>query len=340
MTNQTGNIIYKKIILKMNKIIVTGGCGFIGSNLIIKLVEKYPEIEIIVIDNLWKGEKKYIENIPNVSIIIGDLRDNKFCIEHIKDVECVYHLADIVPNVSYAYNNEFEVFRNNILINSNVLNAVCENKIKKYIYTGTACSYTKDIQMKKHKYNYVSEEDIHPINTDTSYGMSKYLGEYEAELAHKKYNFELGIIRFHNVYGPMCYVGGLDKMQVIPSIIYKVINQKEDLVVWGDGSQYRDFIYIDDVIEALISLYFVGMNTGAIQVGSGVATTIKYVAEKVNSFNDNKLKINYDISKHVGDYGRISINKKASIMLNWNPRTSIDDGIRKTYDWIKSCREI
>ena len=325
------------ILYKMDnlKILITGGCGFIGTNFIKKLVKKYPDIKIKVIDNLWKGKKDYINNLINVELIIGDLRDNLFCIEKIKDIDCVYHLADIVPNVSYAYNNEFEVYRNNIIINSNVLNAVCENKIKKYIYVGTACSYTKDIQMNKDGYNYVTEDNIHPLNTDTSYGMSKYLGEYEALLAQKKYNFDLGLIRFHNVYGPFCYTEDMKKMQVIPSIIKKVITSEEDLVVWGSGNQYRDFIYIDDVTEALIDLFITGLNQGPIQIGSGKATTIKEIAEITNNLENNKLKIIYDKTKYEGDFGRVSINKKANVILSWKPKIKIEEGIEKTYKWFK-----
>lgn len=317
-------------------ILITGGCGFIGTNFIKKLVKKYSGINIKIIDNLWKGKKDYIENLKNIELIIGDLRENSFCLKTIKNVDCVYHLADIVPNVSYAYNNEFEVFRNNIIINSNVLNAVCENKIKKYIYVGTACSYTKDIQMNKDGYNYVTEDNIHPLNTDTSYGMSKYLGEYEALLAQKKYKFDLGLIRFHNVYGPYCYIEDMDKMQVIPSIISKVLKNKEELVVWGSGNQYRDFIYIDDVTNALISLYIDGLNQGPIQVGSGQPTTIKEIAEISNSLENNRLKIIYDKTKYEGDFGRVSINKKANVILGWKPKITIKEGIEKTYLWIKS----
>lgn len=318
------------------KILVTGGCGFIGSNLVIELSKRYTKCKITVIDNLWKGEKKYVENLPNVKIIVGDLRDNNFCLNNIKNFDLVYHLADIVPNVSYAFNNEFEVFRNNILINSNVLNAICQNGINKYIYTGTACSYTKDLQMNKDGINYVSEDDIHPINTDTSYGFSKYFGEYEAKIAQKKYNFELGIIRFHNVYGELCYINGLDKMQVIPSVIKKVIESKDELIVWGDGSQYRDFIYISDVIEALILMFFKGLNKGEIQIGSGNPTTIKYLSEYVNSLEDNKLKIIYDLDKPVGDFGRVSINKKAEKILGWNQKISLEEGVKKIHNWMKS----
>ncbi len=123
-------------------IIITGGCGFIGSNLVRKL-NNYNNNKITVIDNLWRGSEKYILNIPNVKLIIEDLSDKQICLKYIKNADVVFHLAEIVSGVEFAFNNEYYIYQKNITINSNVLNACIENNIKNYIYTGSACSYPK-----------------------------------------------------------------------------------------------------------------------------------------------------------------------------------------------------
>lgn len=322
------------------KIIITGGCGFIGSNLVKKLC-KYDNNRIIVIDNLWRGNKKYISNIPNVEIITEDLSDKQISLNYIKNADVVYHLAEIVSGVEFAFNNEYYIFQKNIIINSNVLNACIENKIPNYIYVGSACSYPK-IKQNNKGFNYFKEEDTFPLDPETSYGMSKYLGEYEALLAMKEKKINVGILRLHNIYGNFCSLD-IERMQVIPSLIYRIIknnNKNETLKVWGSGNQYRDFLHVDDVVNGLELIYLKGMNKGPIQIGSGYPTTIKelaFIISKINEEKNNiKTNIEFDTNRMEGDFGRISINDKSNKILNWKSTINIKEGVEKTFEWINN----
>ncbi len=190
--------------------------------------------------------------------------------------------------------------------------------------------------------NYFKEEDTFPLDPETSYGMSKYLGEYEALLAMKEKKINVGILRLHNIYGNFCSLD-LERMQVIPSLIYKILmnNEKnETLKVWGSGNQYRDFLHVDDVICGLELIYLKGMNKGPIQIGSGNPTTIKELTNIISKINNNKTnvktKIEFDISRMEGDFGRISINEKAKDILKWCNTVNLEDGIQRTFDWIYS----
>jgi nucleoside-diphosphate-sugar epimerase len=316
----------------MQNVLITGGGGFIGTNLVLRLT-KQDNINIIVIDNLWRGTKKYIENCPNVTFIEKDLTDYSVCLEHIKNVDIVYHLAEIVSGVDFAFNNQSFIYRQNIIINSNVISACVENNIKKYIYVGTACSYPKENQHKQ-GLNYFKEEDIHPLTPETSYGMSKYLGEYEAELIAKEHNIDIGILRLHNVYGPYCSYD--DKTsQVIPSLIKKSLATEKYLEVWGSGNQYRDFIYVDDVVDALLLASEKGMNMGVIQIGTGSPTTIKKISEILVTLNQEKdIELKYNLNKPEGDFGRLAIIEKAKQILNWEPKTTIEQGLEKTFKFM------
>lgn len=317
----------------MKNILITGGCGFIGTNLVLKLL-KEKDITITVIDNLWRGTDKYIKNIPNVEIIKGDLTDYNLCLKHIKNIDIVYHLAEIVSGVDFAFNNQYFIYRQNILINSNVLNACIQNKIKNYIYVGTACSYPKRNQHIK-GLNYFKEEDIHPLTPETSYGMSKYLGEYEAELASKECDINIGILRLHNVYGPYCSYDEKTS-QVIPALICKYLNAEKKLEIWGSGKQYRDFIYVDDVVEALILMSTKGLNKGVIQIGTGKPVTIREIGELLINFSDKKLSIEYDKNKPEGDFGRLAVIDKAKQILNWEPKVSFEIGLKNVYNFLKN----
>ena len=314
------------------KYLITGGCGFIGSNLVLKLAEN-TDNEITVIDNLWRGTDKYIKHLSNVNIIIGDLTDSNLCLKHIKNVDIVYHLAEIVSGVDFAFNNQLFIYRQNVLINSNVLHACIENNIKNYIYVGTACSYPKENQHIE-GLNYFREEDIHPLTPETSYGMSKYLGEYECQLAYKEHDINIGILRLHNVYGPYCSLD--DKTsQVIPALIKKTLNSDSCLEIWGSGNQYRDFIYVDDVVNALILILKKGMNKGVIQIGTGIPITINNIAEHLVNISNKNLKIEHNLNKPQGDFGRLAIIDKAKDILGWSPNISFKNGLMKTYIFFK-----
>jgi len=317
----------------MKTILITGGCGFIGTNLVLNLC-KDKNNKIIVIDNLWRGIDKYIKNISNVKFIKGNLTDYNLCLKYIINVDIVYHLAEIVSGVDFAFNNQSFIFRQNILINSNVLNACICNKIKNYIYVGTACSYPKKNQHNK-GLNYFKEEDIHPLTPETSYGMSKYLGEYEAELASKENDINIGILRLHNVYGPYCSYDEKTS-QVIPALICKSLKSEKNLEIWGSGQQYRDFIYVDDVVNALILMSKKGMNKGVIQIGTGKPITIKKIGELLVKFNDKNLSIIYNKNKPEGDFGRLAIIDKAKEILSWEPKFSFETGLKNTYNFLKN----
>jgi GDP-D-mannose 3',5'-epimerase len=260
--------------------------------------------------------------------------DYDLCVKHIKNVDYVFHLADVVGGIQYVFDNEITVFRNNIIINSNVLNACLTNNIENYIYIGTACSYPKEIQMSYEK-NVVVEEDAYPANPESSYGWSKLIGEYEADLVKNKTKMNVGILRAHNVYGPNSVYDNYSG-QVIPSLIRKcVLYPQEDFIIWGSGKQYRDFIFVDDVVDALILMTEYGMNKGVIQVGSGKPTTIKELAELIVKISGKKIDIKFDLNKQEGDKGRVANIQKAKKILNWQPKIDLYTGLQKVYHWIE-----
>ena len=158
------------------KILVTGGAGMIGSNLVKRLV--FEGYDVFVADNLWRGKKEYLLSddkgtmvIPNKNFHKVDLRDYKNCLKVTKKMDVVVHLADVVAGINYVFSNESSLYRSNILINTNTLHACIANKVKKYIYAGTACSYPKS------KQSFINpppfkEDDVYPAEPESGYGWS------------------------------------------------------------------------------------------------------------------------------------------------------------------------
>lgn len=330
--------------IKNKKILVTGGAGFIGSSLVKRLVGAGADVQVLdnlsrgKLENLQYSDGKYAINLDEKFHNV-DLTDYSKCLESIREVDLVYHLADIVGGIHYVFGHEAFVFRQNILINTNVLSACVSNSIPSYIYVGTACSFPKHLQMKDGVVA-LSEDQTYPAQPESAYGWSKLMGEYEAELAQKSGKIQVGILRFHNVYGPMASIDPKHS-QVIPSLINKAIQYpKQPFVVWGSGAQYRDFIYIDDVIEALISMPKFGLNKGVIQIGSEVATSIREVAEKIVQISQKDIRIIFDTSRPEGDRGRVAVCDRAKNILGWKASVNIDEGLRKTYQYVLKSSEL
>ena len=318
------------------KILVTGGAGLIGSNLVKALVEGGHSV--IVADNLWRGKKENLYN-GNTSFIDMekqfyelDLRNHENCLKACEGVDIVYHLADIVGGINFVFANELFLYRANVVMNTHMLDAAIKKKIKKYIYVGTACSFPAEKQMVLNPPPF-KEEDVYPASPESSYGWSKLMGEYECELAMKEGLIDVGILRLHNVYGPPCELNP-EKSQVIPALCRKALMYPDEpFVVWGSGNQRRAFVYVDDIVDALISVAKIGMNKGAIQIGPDVSISIAEIAQKVVNISGKDIRIQFDISKPEGDMDRTADWSKAKKLLGWCPKTDIDEGLKMTYQW-------
>lgn len=170
-------------------IVITGGAGFIGSTLVKRLAGEGNRVRVI--DNLWRSSLENFKH-PDGSYAIDiekdffltDLTDYSKCLELIRDADLVYHLADVVGGIHFAFGHAGFIFRQNIQINSNVLSACIVNQIRNYIYVGTACSYPKHLQMQA-GFTALTEDQTYPAEPESSYGWSKLMGEYEAELAQQ-----------------------------------------------------------------------------------------------------------------------------------------------------------
>ena len=322
------------------KILVTGGAGMIGSNLVKKLVSDGHNV--FVADNLWRGKKEYLFSdknkmlIPEKNFYQVDLSEYKNCLRVTKNVDIVVHLADIVAGINYVFANESSVFRSNILINTNTLQACIFNKVKKYIYAGTACSYPKSKQLISNP-NPFQEDEVYPAEPESAYGWSKLMGEYEAELAYNSGLIDIEILRLHNVYGSPTELDH-SKSQVIPALCRKAIEEKnKQLLVWGSGNQKRAFVHVDDVVMGFMKA--INKQTkfnGVIQLGPEHSTSISEIAEKIVLISGKKIRIKYDKSKPEGDFDRMANNSRAKQFLNWSPLIDLDEGLEKVYNWCES----
>ena len=324
------------------RVLVTGGAGFIGSWLVEALVQLGAEV--FVVDNLWRGslanlkKSESAELIPlKTHFILGDLQEYHValtaCLRARPDL--VFHLADIVAGIDYVFANQASLFRTNLLINSNLFAAVRESGVPQLVYPGTACSYPKQLQSQPGGQPLV-ETQMYPAEPESAYGWSKLMGEYEAGLLAENSALEVGIIRFQNVYGPRS-IFSQKRSQVIPSLIRKAIRYPaEDFLVWGSGSQTRDFVFVSDVIDALLRVPLRGMGCGPFNIGTAQETSIAQLAAQIIQISGKPIEIQFDREKPDGDGGRSGNCQKAQTLLGWRPVTSLAEGLEQTYAWAEA----
>lgn len=325
----------------MKRILITGGCGMIGSNLAKRLIKEGNEIYII--DNLWRGKLEYLNDESGKPIIDLDThffnRDLSIpgsCDDILPLVDYVVHLADIVAGIDYVFNNQGDLFRQNNLINSNVINScrrAGSERIKGFLYVGTACSFPLTRQNSLDVIP-LREEELYPALPESAYGWSKLMGQLETDFMEKECGIPCCTLMFHNVYGAPCDY--CERSQVIPALIRKAVNYpNEPFNVWGSGLQGRAFIHVNDIVNALCLALDKGWGHGHIQIGPSVCTSIKEIAETVVAISGKEIDIFYDTTKPEGDKARCADYSKAREILGWEPQVSLMDGLKEQYQWVK-----
>jgi GDP-D-mannose 3', 5'-epimerase len=325
-------------------ILVTGGCGMIGSTLVKRLAREGHDV--IVVDNLWRGKLAHLEEDPGKPVIDLRRRFHNRDLSHggalddlLPGVDYVVHLADIVAGIGYVFSNQGSIFRQNILINSNVVASVAAARgIKGYLYVGTACSFPAD---KQHGVEAppLIEEDLYPAAPESAYGWSKLMGQYEAELMQKERGVPVALPILHNVYGAPCDISK-ERSQVVPALVRRAIEHRtEPFIVWGSGKQGRAFIHVDDVVEGLVASLERGFGAGPIQLGPDTCTPISTVAECIIRISGKPIDIHYDTTKPEGDRGRCADYAKARRVLGWSPKVELEDGLASLYRWVGTALE-
>lgn len=324
----------------MKKILVTGGAGMIGSNLVKTLVKEGHDV--FVVDNLWRGKLSYLNNDKGCSVIDlntrffnRDLSEANTCDDLALQVDYIVHLADVVAGINYVFNNQGSLFRQNLLINSNVINSARKAKetLKGFLYVGTVCSFPLTRQNSLEVVP-LKEDELYPAMPESAYGWSKLMGQYETDLLGSETEIPTCVLMFHNIYGTPCDFG--ERSQVIPALIRKAINYpQEPFVVWGSGEQGRAFIHVEDVVRSIVLGLEKGWNRGIIQIGPSICTSIKEIAEMVVNISGKNIQIQYDLTKPEGDKARAADYTKAKDILGWEPSISLEEGLKQQYEWIE-----
>lgn len=309
-------------------ILVTGGTGLIGRQLTEMLCNAEANVTIVSLDKIKVDNR--------AKHIYGDLTDFKFCKEITKDIDYVFHLAGIKGSIEVTKTKPASFFVPILMMNTNILEACRINNVRKVVYTSSIGAYSSAETFKETENLEGSPMDMFP-------GWAKRMAEMQIQSYKIQYNLKnFAIVRPCNVYGPGDSFDYNNAM-VIPSLMYKIsMYQKEKekhknaepITIWGKGNSIRDFAYSKDVAEGIIQALYYGTDkspSGFVNLGSGKGYSIRELVETLNSFLD--FEYIFDTSKDSGYPKRIMNISLARKLINYDPKTSLIDGLKETWNW-------
>lgn len=312
------------------KILITGGAGFIGSNIVKELLLENNVSKVRVLDNLSTG---LIDNIkefttnPKFEFINGDIRDYDVCLKSCQGMDLISHQAAL-GSVPRSINDPITTNDVNVGGTLNIFFAAKENKIKRIVYAASSSTYgdSKDLPKIENKIG-------KPLSP---YAITKYVNELYADVFHKEYNMDFIGLRYFNVFGPKQNPNG-PYAAVIPNFIISLLNEKSPIVN-GDGKTSRDFTFIKNVVKANKLALFTTNNKALNEVyniACGSQTSLLNILEYLNEFMSSEIVPEFKDQRRGDIKHSLADISKAKDLLGYNPLVSVKEGLFDTINWYK-----
>jgi UDP-glucose 4-epimerase len=316
-----------------SKILVSGGAGFIGSHIVDRLISE--DIDVTVIDNFHTG---YLRNIKHnrrrkeLHFVRGDVLDFNSVRNAVKNIDAVFHQAAFVD---VAQSIENPVLTNEVNVNGtlNILKASLDLGVKRFIHASSAAVYGSTLRSQKR------EDD--PLNPTSPYGISKLAAESYIRLFYNLYGMETVSLRYFNVYGPRQSFNIRSAYGGMIALCVNRLLRNIPPIIHGDGEQTRDFVYVEDVVEAnMLALNTKDAVGETFNVGSGTSTSINQIAELLKEITHKDLRNVYS-DPRPGDirHGYADIDK-AKKLLGYTPKFSIKEGLTELVKWCAKNRNL
>jgi GDP-D-mannose 3',5'-epimerase len=323
--------------LKLKKddlIVIAGAGGFIGGSLA-RYYRDRGFTRIRAVDK--KPLPEWYQRVPGVEGLNLDLSQSDNCRRVCEGAAEVYNLAADMGGMGFIERFRIECLRS-ILINTHLIEAAYRAGARRYFFASSACAYNTLLQQDANV-RALKESDAYPAMAERGYGWEKLVSEMFCQEYWAERGLRTGIARFHNVYGPWgTWDGGREKAPaaICRKVVEALDTGNHTITIWGDGQQTRSFMFIDDCLKGIDRINHEDkLIATPINLGSSELVSINELVSKVEKIAGIKLERHYDLSAPRGVAGRNSDNTFIKKMLNWEPDTTLDAGLRATYHWIK-----
>lgn len=305
--------------------LVTGGAGFIGSNIVKELSKQGDDVRVV--DNLSTGNLRNIEPfLDRIEFLRGDLSRIEVARKAVEGMDFILHQAAI-PSVSRSIANPLASNDANINATLNILLAAKDGGVKKVVYASSSSIYGDSPKLPK--------EESFPPRPISPYALTKYVGEKYCELFYRIYGLPTISLRYFNVFGPNQDPNS-EYAAAIPKFIKAILNDEEP-IIYGDGEQSRDFTYVENVVSANILALNSNISGEVINIACGKNFSVNQVVSSINRILNKKTKPVYQ-SQRPGDIKHsLADIKKAKRLLNYEPSVSFEKGLKKTVRWYEQC---
>jgi nucleoside-diphosphate-sugar epimerase len=322
-------------VLNKDDLIVLAGAGGFIAGALARYFHDQGFTHIRAVDKKPLGQ--WYQRVPGVECLCLDLRYEENCRRACEDAVEVYNLAADMGGMGFIERFRVECLRS-ILINTHMIESAYRAGVQRYFYSSSACVYNTDLQ-KDPNCRALKESDAYPAMAERGYGWEKLMSEMVCQEYWAERGLETHIARFHNVYGPYgTWDGGREKAPA--AICRKVIEAKDrgsdTIVIWGDGSQTRSFMYIDDCTQGIDMIMHCGkLIATPINLGSDFLISVSDLVSLAERIGRITLKREHDLDAPKGVAGRNSDNTFIKQVLGWEPSTPLEEGLKETYDWIE-----
>ena len=310
------------------KVLVTGGTGMVGIQLVHLLQEAGAKVRVASLDDPSRVG-------TDVEFMRGNLMHWEFCQSIVTGMDFVFHLAGVKGSVGIGNSRAATFFVPHLLMNTLMMEAAFQADIQRYLYTSSIAVY--------HPTDTFIEDqawDGPPHPTDKYAAWAKRMGELQAEAYQTEHGWDrIAIVRPANIYGPFDNFDPKSAM-VIPALISRVAGGEDPLVVWGDGSAIRDFIFSSDVARGMLLALEKGANCIPVNLGSGQGISIRELVESIVASFDHRPQVDWDTSKPSGQPIRVMDTSRAQESLGFIPSISISQGIRETVEWYSANNDL
>jgi len=319
----------------MKKVLITGGAGFIGSNIAHELLNR--GYDVIIVDNLSTGTEKNIEDIKSeIDFVKGDIRDLDLLQKTMKNVNYVLHQAAI-PSVPRSINDPLTTHDNNVNGTINVLLSSRDNDVEKVVVASSSSIYgnreTSNVNTIKEKVETMKPMPLSP------YATTKLIKESYCKVFAHIYKLPTTCLRYFNVFGPRQNPES-EYAAVIPKFITLIMNNKQP-IIYGDGSQTRDFTYIDNVIDANIkAMKAENISKGeTLNIACGESYSLHDLVNEINKHLNKDVKPKFDPERNGDVKNSLADIKKAKKLIDFHPEINFVDGLRKTIKWYQDKKD-